>query len=82
MFTMQKMCQQRAFDMTRDDERMAMLRKKQEIEERFGTPRSSRKLKYVSSPLFSCLSLLRSSRPFSWLALSVLPRSGLTKPRV
>ena len=46
MFTMQKMCEQRAFDMTRDDERMAMLRKKQEIEERFGAPRSSAKKTY------------------------------------
>ena len=46
MFATQKMCEQRAFDMDREDERMAMLRKKQEIEIRFGAPRSTHKPKY------------------------------------
>jgi hypothetical protein len=46
MFTVQKMCEQRAYDMNREDERMAMLRKKKETEMRFGTPRSSRKVKF------------------------------------
>ena len=46
MFTVQKMCEQRAYAMHREDERMAMLRRKQEIEMRFGAPRSTKRGKY------------------------------------
>ena len=63
MFTMQKMCEQRAFDMTRDDERMAMLRKKQEIEERFGAPRSSQKKTYKQFKLQDTTKIKSDSNP-------------------
>lgn len=71
MFKMQKMCAQRAFDMDREDERMAMLRKKKEIEERFGAPRSSRKPKYKDFSLKDTTELQRSDRP----------RTSLRSPR-
>ena len=70
MFTMQKMCEQRAYDMHREDERMAMLRKKQAIEMRFGTPRSTRRGKYKDFHLKDTAELRGNYSP-----------SGLRSPR-